>query len=122
MTRLLALLAIVSGLLLVESKADETDKFCIYPREQALEVIENAVKTHGFKMIILKGPKALAYYNEIREAASGPVLSGIELIIVYNPGKAAAVFAMKGEHRCGHTMVTWPLHMRAINAADRASI
>lgn len=122
MKKFIASLAIVSALLIADSKADETDKFCIYPREQALEVIEDAVKTHGFKMMILKGPKALAYYNDIREAASGPVLSGIELIIVYNPGKAAAVFAMKGEHRCGHTMVTWPLHMRAINAADRASI
>ena len=122
MKNFLASLAIVSALLIADSKADETDKFCIYPRAQALEVIEDAVKTHGFKMIVLSGPKAIAYYNDIREAASGPILSGIELIIVYNPGKAAAVFAMKGEFRCGHTMVTWPLHLRAINAADRASI
>lgn len=122
MKRFFAALAMVSALLIVESRADESDKFCIYPRQDALSVIESAVKEHGFKMMVLKGPKALAYYNEIREAASAPVLSGIELIIVYNPNKAAAVFAMKGEHRCGHTMVTWPLHLRAINAADRASI
>jgi hypothetical protein len=122
MTRFIALLAIASGLLLVESKADETDKYCIYPQAEALDVIEQGVKEHGFKMMVLKGPMAQAYYDAIREQASGPILSGIHLVIIYNPGKGAAVFAFRGENRCGHTMISWPLHSRAIIAADRASI
>lgn len=122
MTRFIALLAIVSGLLIADSKADDTDKFCIYPRSEALEVIERGVKEYGFKMIVLNGPKAQAYYNEIRPYADGPDLRGISIIILVNQDKAAIAFAMKGDSRCGHTMVTWPLHQRAIIAADRANI
>jgi hypothetical protein len=123
MKQFFAALAMVSALLIVDSpKADETDKYCIYPKAEAVALLEQMRKEHGYKIVELKGVRAQAYFNVIREAASAPDLPGIELLILYNEGVAAFVVAVKGEFRCGHTAVNWPMHRAGMVAADRSSI
>jgi hypothetical protein len=122
MKQFFAALAMVSALLIVESKADETDKYCIYPKAEAVALLEQMRKEHGYKIVELKGARAQAYFNVIKKAADAPDLPGIDLLIIYNEGVSAFIVAIKGEYRCGHTAVNWPMHKAGMVAADRSSI
>lgn len=121
MTRFIALLAIVSGLLLVESRADDTAANCISPKADVLEFVEQ-MKLQGMKTVILKGAKAQAYLSVAREVAEIPSLPNTELIVITNEGVAAVAFVIKGENKCGYVKLTWPLHRRAMLAVDRGNI
>jgi hypothetical protein len=116
-------LALVVGLLLPErSFADATGKFCVYPKADAVEMLDKMQKEHGYKIKVLKGLAAQAYLDVLRQFTEIPELPGIELHVIYNEGAGAFVVAIKGENRCGHTAVSWPIHNKAMIAAERTNV
>lgn len=117
-----ATLAMVSALLIADSKADDTAANCTHPKKDTIEAVELFKKERGYKSVELKGPAAQAYLSVIRATTEAPHLPGVELLVVYNEGVAAVVFAIKGEFRCGYARVPWDLHIRAMIAADRTNI
>lgn len=124
MKQFFAALAMLCALLILDPgpKADETAKYCIHPKAEAVALLEQIRKEHGYKIVELKGARAQAYFNVIKDAAQAPDLPGVELLIIYNEGVSAFVVAIKGEFRCGHTAVSWPYHKAGMIAADRANI
>lgn len=121
MNRFIALLALVSGLLLVEAKADETEKWCVVPKAQAVEIIQT-LANQGGNVETLKDKQAQDYLAVIRNHTEIPELPGVEVIVVTFEGQAAAAFTFKGEFTCGRVVMKWPVHKEAWKAAKGVGI
>jgi hypothetical protein len=117
----LVLLALASGLLLLESKADDTPQYCKDPKADVVALVE-ALAAQGFRHIELKGSEAQAYLSVLREVTEVPAFPGTELSIVLNENVAAVAFVFKDDTRCGYVRVSWPLHVRALKSAKGIDI
>jgi hypothetical protein len=116
MTRFIALLAIASGLLLVESKADATKEHCVHPAKDFVELIES-FSAQGFSIEALSEKETQAYMRIAREIVAIPELPGTIIVVVENAGHAAIAFIFRDDMRCGYIKVTWQLHQIAMKAA-----
>jgi hypothetical protein len=115
-------LVIVSGLLIVDgAKADETEKWCVVSKAQAVEIIQT-LANQGADVETLSGKQAQDYLQAVRNYTDIPELPGVDVVIATIEGNAAAAFTFKGEFTCGRVIMKWHVHKEAIRAAKGSAI
>lgn len=116
MKQFFAVLAMVSALMIADSKADNTAEHCTDPAKDFVEIIEK-LSEQGFPVEALTEKQTQSYMKIAREIAPIPDLLGTVIVIVENTNEAAIAFIFKDKMRCGYIKTTWQLHTLAMKAA-----
>jgi hypothetical protein len=118
MTRFIALLAIVSGLLLAESKADETEKWCVGNRAQVDKLVSD-VQEQNFPVRHLDETNAMIFMSLVRQMGlieNVPHLPGTQMTILMNPGVQIWGIIVKGDKWCARIVLGWSEYMAIVHA------
>lgn len=110
MTRFIALLAVVSGLLLVESKADDRKEWCIHSKQEAVEQIFGFAQ-QGAEIEAIEGLQAQTYLGLLREQVEVPNLPDVTIVFATIPGRFVVGIVFSDTHRCGVFRLSWASHV-----------
>ncbi len=108
-TRFIALLAIVSGLLLVESKADDTAQWCARSRSEGLQLIQD-ITSKGFPTRELDETNTAIFLAVVKKHGfieGVPNLPGTNMVILINPGKLVWGLIFKDDKWCARLQLSW---------------
>lgn len=97
---LIVLLALASGLIAFDSKADDTKQWCTESKQDGVEFIVEAVKI-GAKVIELGVQETQIYLEQLRELVEVPKLPGTKLVLLEGTGPQAVGIVFNETHRCG---------------------
>lgn len=119
MTRFIALLAIVSGIILTwPAKADDTKEWCVASTDHPYKFIEN-VRAEGFPVHELDATNTMIFLNIVKEngyVAGVPNLPGARMVILENPGTMIWGFIFKDDKWCARIQLPWPDYQSVMQA------
>lgn len=125
MTRFIALLAIVSGIVLTwPAKADDTAKWCVANTDKPLELIES-VKAQGFPTRELDATNTLIFLSIVREneyIAGVPNLPGARMTLLINPGVLVWGLIFKDDKWCARIQLPWAEYQAVLKAMQPKNI
>ncbi len=121
MTRFIALLAIVSGLILAESKADVSEEWCTQDKNGAIEQIA-VFLSRSLPVESLNEYQTQAYLTAARNFLDIPPMLGVTIIVAQLPGTGARGYIFKGDKYCARLTLPWNEHEFSMKKARGASI
>lgn len=119
MTRFVALLAIVSGLILADSaNADDTEKWCVGNRAEVEKLIAD-VKSQNFPVRELDEANTAVFLSLVQQYGfieQIPSLPGTSMVILINPGSQIWGIVVKGDKWCARLVLGWSDYQTIVHA------
>lgn len=120
MMRFFALLALVSGLILADSAmaADETEKWCVTDRIAGEEIIAK-ITEQGFPVRELDATNTAIFLSHVNKSGfipDMPMLPGVTMKILINPGVAIWGMVFKDDKWCARLQLGWEDYQSIVNA------
>ncbi len=121
MKTFIAALAMLSALLISDSRADVTKEWCVQPKENATPEIALYL-SKGLPVETLNEFQSQAYIKAARNFIDIPEFPGVTLVIAEVPGLGARAFFFKGENYCARLTLPWKSHEYAMKKAKGVNI
>lgn len=124
MTRFLALLALASGLLIFDARADDTAKWCVGDRADVDRLVET-VKAQNFPTRELDETNTVIFLALVQQYGfieNIPSLPGTKMIVLINPGVQVWGIIVRDDKWCARLTLGWQDYQAIVQAMKPKNI
>lgn len=124
MTRFFALLALASGLLIVDARADDTAKWCVGDRADVDRLVET-IKSQNFPTRELDETNTVIFLALVQQYGfieNIPSLPGTKMIVLINPGVQVWGIIVRDDKWCARLTLGWQDYQAIVQAMKPKNI